>query len=664
MSYFTRHRWLVTAAFAAFVVFALAFGASAATCTLTCQDTGNPAPAPRTMTRDAATDDACTALCRGTTSVPSACLDGHAGSTCTNKVFAAPTAQQQAAQAAQPCELTCVDVNEASVGTDAGPTIRATRTIQIEAADDSACQQACIAHAACRTAPGGAHSICQRRNYRQPGDQNTTLPCVMTCRVPAASGPVQEVTVRAEAANGAACAADCTAHRTCRAGGRAAETTCLRQTYTTPTTPTVEPPPNNFERQTVPLRLSQSIGGTTVVNDLADYIGLLYNFMIGFSAIAAVIMIVYGGFRYLVGSAGGDVQAGKQIVIDAVVGLFLVVAAYAILEIVNPNTLTLRLPVIRMVNDQDIPQAPEASAAENPTIINQFSQQACTEVSQCAACTQALCPTGMTCDTGPGSVQCGTVVQRDYQYSIGNDPSARRCQYRCVNPQAAQRVVDSGTPCAFDSGVEGCGTGKVCMRTGIVVRQNGSFDPEGDRTQKLGKCSDGGLDSLCKCVGAGCKLTSSWLAQENNFRQLFPGYASAEEGRAEMARLFTGAQVATSGNAWDILFISSRRDAAAQTARDAARASFINAITQSYPTNAGWSGELSMPCKTDLSCLEIYVEDPENRQNPIGTNVWKCLGGARATSMRAMAERHNAAPDPARNARNTDQSLQQGGMAF
>lgn len=635
MSYFTRHRWLVTAAFAAFAVFALAFGASAATCTLTCQDPVTPPattlPAARTMTLDVATSDACTVACNGVAGgAASACIQGHAGSTCTNKVFAAPTAQQQAAQAEQPCELTCEDALPTGQ-TGAPPT----RTVRVEASDDATCTQHCAAPSlACQASPGTTGSTCRSSNYHRPADQNLYSPCVMTCRVPAASGPAQEVTVRAEAANGAACAADCTAHRTCRAGGRSAETTCLSQTYTTPTTPTVEPPPNNFERQTVPLRLSQSIGGTTVVNDLADYIGLLYNFMIGFSAIAAVIMIVYGGFRYLVGSAGGDVQAGKQIVIDAVVGLFLVVAAYAILEIVNPNTLTLRLPVIRAVNDQDIPQAPEASAAENPTIINQFSQQACTEVSQCAACTQALCPSGMTCDTSAGSVQCSEIGQR-----ADGEGVSRRCQYRCINPQATQQVVANDTACSFDSGVEGCGTGKVCLRTGIVVRANGAFDPDGDRTQKLGKCTDGTLNMLCKCSGTGCQLTTQWLSQENNFTRLFPAYTNAEEGRAQLARFLSGAQLATSGNVWDIIFISSRRDEAAQAARDDARRSFLNAVTQNYPTNSGWTGEKA--CGQGLTCLEVYNRDQANVANPVGTGTWRCLQGAEAELMRQIAGRHN-----------------------
>ena len=66
--------------------------------------------------------------------------------------------------------------------------------------------------------------------------------------------------------------------------------------------------------QPQPLSLGVSIGSATSVHDLADYIALAYRYAIGIATICAIVMLVYGGFRYLVGSAMGDIAKGKTII--------------------------------------------------------------------------------------------------------------------------------------------------------------------------------------------------------------------------------------------------------------------------------------------------------------------------------------------------------------
>ena len=70
---------------------------------------------------------------------------------------------------------------------------------------------------------------------------------------------------------------------------------------------------------------------------LSQYISAVYNYMVGIVAIVAAIMIVYGGFLYIVGSSGAKVQQGKTIIVDAVMGLLLVLGAYIILSTINPD---------------------------------------------------------------------------------------------------------------------------------------------------------------------------------------------------------------------------------------------------------------------------------------------------------------------------------------
>lgn len=91
-------------------------------------------------------------------------------------------------------------------------------------------------------------------------------------------------------------------------------------------------------------------GGFILIPFLAQYISAFYRALFGISIIAAAVMVMYGGFKYLVASTGANVESGKQIIVDALVGLVLLLGAYAVLAAVNPGTLTpaaIRVSTIR-----------------------------------------------------------------------------------------------------------------------------------------------------------------------------------------------------------------------------------------------------------------------------------------------------------------------------
>ncbi len=78
-------------------------------------------------------------------------------------------------------------------------------------------------------------------------------------------------------------------------------------------------------------------GGVAQTPYLALYIQAAYNYLIGVSIIAAAIMIIYGGFRYILGSTAGSVSRGKEIIWDALIGLILILGTYTIVSVVNPT---------------------------------------------------------------------------------------------------------------------------------------------------------------------------------------------------------------------------------------------------------------------------------------------------------------------------------------
>lgn len=101
-------------------------------------------------------------------------------------------------------------------------------------------------------------------------------------------------------------------------------------------------------------------------SQLAQYIASMYRYGIGISAIAAVIMTVYGGFRYLIGASLGDIKAGKKIIQDAIAGMLIVLGAYLILATVNPATVNPRPIQLQVVIGSDSVNDAAARDAETP----------------------------------------------------------------------------------------------------------------------------------------------------------------------------------------------------------------------------------------------------------------------------------------------------------
>jgi len=73
---------------------------------------------------------------------------------------------------------------------------------------------------------------------------------------------------------------------------------------------------------------------------LSSYILSLYRYGISISAITATILFIYGAFLYLLGTAISSIRSGKQIMIDAIIGMLLVFSAALIARTLNPEILS------------------------------------------------------------------------------------------------------------------------------------------------------------------------------------------------------------------------------------------------------------------------------------------------------------------------------------
>lgn len=73
---------------------------------------------------------------------------------------------------------------------------------------------------------------------------------------------------------------------------------------------------------------------------IGAYFAGVYRYLISVSLVAAALMVVYGGFKYILGATMGDVQSGKETISSALAGLVLVLCAYTVLAAINPATLS------------------------------------------------------------------------------------------------------------------------------------------------------------------------------------------------------------------------------------------------------------------------------------------------------------------------------------
>lgn len=156
--------------------------------------------------------------------------------------------------------------------------------------------------------------------------------------------------------------------------------------------------------------LSVPFGSKNTVSGLPEYIVTMYRYALGIVTVVAIIMVIFGGFQYLLGSTTGSVKSGQKYIQDALGGMVILFLAYVILYTINPKTVNLSLPGVRPI-------------------------------------------------TAIGITDAGT------------------------------QTMSPGTSCSKDSD---CSGASKCLRT----------------SSSGGICADGVQNGICKCEGAGCRVTA------------------------------------------------------------------------------------------------------------------------------------------------------------
>lgn len=81
--------------------------------------------------------------------------------------------------------------------------------------------------------------------------------------------------------------------------------------------------------------------------DLNQIVAWFYYFIIIISGFAAFVMLIFAGFKYLA-SAGNPtaISDAKDIIKNALWGLLLILISYLILQVINPDLILLKNPVL------------------------------------------------------------------------------------------------------------------------------------------------------------------------------------------------------------------------------------------------------------------------------------------------------------------------------
>lgn len=211
--------------------------------------------------------------------------------------------------------------------------------------------------------------------------------------------------------------------------------------------------------------------------DLAHYVAAWYTFGVSAISIIAVVMIMWGGFEWIT-AAGNATLIGqaKGRIMNAIVGIILVLTSYGLLYLINPALVELRMPVIEKITNQPIPQ-PKAEEDKN----------------------NVLAKIGKSCSS---NIDCqGTSLNPIYDLM---------CYFSCKNPQ---NTLGEVRKCVYvkDWIKNSCGTSNenLCVNYNEVCTIKSEEDVSGNCCDKRLACNfrckeKGGTGDYCT-RNADCK---------------------------------------------------------------------------------------------------------------------------------------------------------------
>ncbi|MEK7665360.1 MAG: hypothetical protein AAB337_00580 [Patescibacteria group bacterium] len=149
--------------------------------------------------------------------------------------------------------------------------------------------------------------------------------------------------------------------------------------------------------------------GKLQISFIPEYLNGLYRYALGAGALIAIVMIMIGGAQYILGSGLGSVEAGRKRITNAVTGLVLLLSAYTLLYLVNPNLTLFKAVEVDLVSqikaDLDTAGPEGSTGGANATLCETAIEEA--QSSGSCPISQSLFSPTSTDPIATSSVRCG-----------------------------------------------------------------------------------------------------------------------------------------------------------------------------------------------------------------------------------------------------------------
>ena len=202
---------------------------------------------------------------------------------------------------------------------------------------------------------------------------------------------------------------------------------------------------------TIDYTLEQPFAGISKITNTSQYVNAVYRFALGIVGIMAVVLIMFGGLRWMA-AAGNEsiITEAKEIVTSAVIGLTIALLSYVILAFINPQILIFGFtPAKIQVVDNSLLWKLKWCDKDN------FKDQQCSVDNGKVACNDVVCSKkglkegefcrGAKCELGPGT-GTGTAIT-DCFHDPQDPKEAAACQPRSCGEQVKRcydKFVDNG----------------------------------------------------------------------------------------------------------------------------------------------------------------------------------------------------------------------------